>query len=253
MRTIILMLGLLMTMPGLSSLAAAQGGSAEWELFTSKEDGFKVDFPGAPKVTASTWKTEQGYTLPARIFSAERGRERYAITVVDFSGIEEMGIARNKACPSGAETCQGQMTGVLRPLIGPGYAIQDIRAAMTNAAFRFIQRDAKVTAYVWNWQDLVEGFELHLTNNADQSKTMAYIAMHENKLYVLEGTVPDGYPEPGLFFQSLGWVDRDGNGIRYEALYINQMHGLRLAPVPPVRRGAPGAPLPDTAPPGSVR
>ena len=31
----------------------------------SKEDGFKVDFPGTPKVTQTQWKTEQGYaSLP---------------------------------------------------------------------------------------------------------------------------------------------------------------------------------------------
>ena len=247
MRMIFCILGLLLAVP---TFASAQ----EWELFTSKEDGFKIDFPGTPRVTPTTWKTEQGYPLPGRVYAVERGRERYSMTVVDFSGIEEMGIARNKTCPAGAETCQGQMQGVLRPLIGPGYAIQDIRGAMTNAAFRLIQRpNETLTAYVWNWQDLVEGFELHFTNAAAKTRSMSYIAMHENKLYVMEGTVPEEYPEPGLFFQSLGWVDKDGNGIRYEALYINQVHGLRLAPVPPVRRAAPNNPLPDTAPPGSVR
>ena len=245
MRTILFALGLVIAVP---ALASAQ----EWELFTSTQDGFKIDFPGTPKIAQSTWKTEQGYVLPSRVYTVERGREKYSMTVVDFSGIEAMGIARNKTCPAGAETCQGQMQGLLRPLIGPGYAIHDIRSAMTLAAFQFIQRDAKLTAYTWNWQDLVEGFELHLTN-ANKTRTMAYIAMHENKLYVMEGTVPEEYPEPGLFFQSLGWVDKDGNGVRYEALYINQVHGLRLAPVPPVRRAAPGNPLPDTAPPGSVR
>ena len=53
---------------------------------------------------------------------------------------------------------------------------------MTYAAFKFIQRDAKVTAHVWNWQDLVEGFELHLTNNADESRTMAYRDAREQAL-----------------------------------------------------------------------
>lgn len=246
MRKTLLAVGLLLSMTGLAS-------AQEWELFVSKEDGFKLDFPGTPKVAEVPWKTEQGYTVPSRIYSMDRGKERYSITVADYSGVEQMGIARNKTCPSGAETCQGQMTGNLRTLIGPGYAIQDIRGAMTYAAFKFIQRNAKVTAYLWNWQDLVEGLELHLTNNADESRTMAYVAMHENKLYMLEGTVPKGYPEPGLFFQSLGWVDKDGNGIRYDELYINQVHGLRLAPVPSVRRGGRGNPLPDTAPPNSIR
>jgi hypothetical protein len=246
MRAILLVTALLLTIPHLA-------GAQEWTLYTSTQDGFKIDFPGAPKISEATWKTEQGYTVPSRIYTAERGRERYSFTVADYSGVEQLGIARNKACPSGAETCQGQMTGVLRPVIGPGYAIQDIRGAMIYAASMLIQRDAKVTAFLWNWQDLVEGLELHLTNNADESRTMAYITMHENRLYVIEGTAPKEYPEPGLFFQSLGFVDRDGNGLRYEALYINQVHGLRLAPVPPVRRGTPVNPLPDTAPPGSVR
>ena len=247
MRMILLILGFLIVAPG---LAIAQ----EWELFTSTQDGFKIDFPGTPRVVQGTWKTEQGYVLPSRIYSVERGRERYSMTVVDYNGVEAMGIARNKTCPAGAETCQGQMQGLLRPLIGPGYAIQDIRGAMTNAAFRLIQRkNETLTAYVWNWQDLVEGFELHFTNAVAKTRSMAYLAMHENKLYAMEGTVPEEYPEPGLFFQSLGWVDKDGNGVRYEALYINQMHGLRLAPVPSIRRAAPGNPLPDTAPPGSVR
>ena len=96
-----------------------------------------------------------------------------------------------------------------------------------------------MTAYLWNWQDLVEGHEIHLTNNADQSRTMAYIAMRENKLYILEGTVPKGYPEPGLFYQSLGWVDKDGNGVRYQSIYVNEIYGLREHPVRSRRPGGP--------------
>ena len=45
--------------------------------------------------------------------------------------------------------------------------------------------------------------------------------MHEDKLYVAEGTVPRGYPEPALFQQSLGWLDENGNGLRYESPYSN--------------------------------
>ena len=87
--------------------------------------------------------------------------------------------------------------------------------------------------YVWNWEDLVEGHELHLTN-ADGSRTFAFVAMHENKLHILDGTVPKGYPEPGLFQQSLGWVDEEGRGVRYQAIYSNEFHGLRVDPLPPI-------------------
>jgi hypothetical protein len=63
--------------------------------------------------------------------------------------------------------------------------------------------------------------------------------MHENKLYVVEGTVPKGYPEPGLFQQSMGWVDKDGNGIRYQSIYSNAFHGMGVYPPPPIAgRGA---------------
>jgi hypothetical protein len=72
------------------------------------------------------------------------------------------------------------------------------------------------------------------------------IYMHENRLYLLEGTVPDGDPEPGLFQQSLGFVDQDGNTVRYRDYYDNDYP-------PPSRvgpgRGAGGG----TAPAGGAR
>ena len=73
---------------------------------------------------------------------------------------------------------------------------------------------------------------------------MAAIYMHENKLYIIEGTVPAGYPEPGLFQQSLGWLDENGNGVRYQSLYHNGF------PTPPVvnRRGRGQGQSPDANP-----
>jgi hypothetical protein len=230
------------------ALVLSMAGSAfaqDWEQFTSTQDGFKLDFPGAPKVTQTTWKSEYGFMLPAHVYSVDKGREHYSMTVVDYNGIQQMGIEKSAKCPPGAETCQGQRAGGLVNVIGPAYSTQDIRGALVYASFKFIQRNAKLTAYLWNWQDLVEGHEIHLTNNADQSRTMAYVAMRENRLYILEGTVPKGYPEPGLFYQSLGWVDKDGNGVRYQQIYVNEIYGLGLYPTPPSGRGgqggAPGA------------
>lgn len=223
---------------------AAPAGAQEWIEYQNNQDGFKVNFPGQPKVTESTWSTEQGYVLPAHVYSGEMGGGRYSMTVVDYTVIQRLGMERSEKCPVGAETCQGQPAGGLMPVIGPGYATQDIRGALIQASLKFIQRDAKVTAFTWAFEDLVEGYEMHLTNNANQSRTMAFIAMHENRLYVMEGTVPKGYPEPGLFFQSLGFVDKDGNGIRYQAVYINEVHGLRISPPPPLVGRAGGAPVP---------
>jgi hypothetical protein len=216
---------------------AGSASAQDWEQYTSIQDGFKIDFPGQPKVAEIKWKSEYGYELPARVYTVDKGKEHYSMTVVDYTGIDQMGRERSAKCPPGAETCQGQRQGGLLSVIGPAYSTQDIRGALVYASFQFIKRDAKITAYLWNWEDLVEGHEIHLTNNADQSRTMAFIAMRQNRLYIMEGTVPKGYPEPGLFYQSLGWVDKAGNGVRYQQIYVNEIYGLGLYPEPGYGQG----------------
>ena len=207
----------------------------EWTDYRSIRDGFQIVFPGEPTVTEITWKSEFDYMLPARVYSAERGLGRYSLTVVDYSGIEQQGIERVKSCAPGAEPCFGSV------LSGPGYWKHDVRGALNYATFGFLQRDVTVTHYLWNHQDLIEGQELQLTNNADQSRTMAFVAMHEMKLYILEGTVPRGYPEPALFQNAMGWLDADGNRVRYQTIYSNQYYGLKQYPLPARAGGGRGA------------
>lgn len=234
-------------------LAASGPASAqEWEEYVNTQDGFKANFPGPPKVTETTWKSQMEYILPARVYSVDKGREHYSITVVDYTGLEQQGIARSKTCPPGNAQCRENAG----PVIGPGYWKQDERGAIVYATFKLLQRDAKVTSLVWDWQDMVEGHSLQLTNNSDQSRTFAYIAMHANRLYVLEGTVPKGYPEPGLFQQSLGWVDKNGNGIRYQSVYSNAYHGMGVYPVLPLAGAGAGTAAPGAGagrPPGGGR
>ena len=151
---------------GVLIAVTAHGAAAqEWGEYVSTQDGFKINFPGQPAIADTTWKSQMEYTLPARVYSAERGRERYSLTVVDYSGIEQQGIARAKTCPPGNEQCRENASAV----IGPGYWKQDERGAIVYATMKLLQRDAKVTSYTYDWQDLVEGHFLQLTNNADQS------------------------------------------------------------------------------------
>ena len=97
--------------------------------------------------------------------------------------------------------------------------MHDLRGALLYATWTFLQRDAEATHLGYNSVDRVEGDQLHLTN-PDESRTYVSIYMHENKLYVLEGTVPRGYPEPALFQQSLGssvsgsWRENPRNGVQ---------------------------------------
>jgi len=113
-----------------------------------------------------------------------------------------------------------------------------------------LQKDVKVSEYLWNWQDLIEGHQLQLTNNADQSRTYLYISMHENTLYVLDATVPKGYPEPGLFQQSLATWTRTATASLPGHLF-EPVPRLRIDPVPPLAR--PAAPPPLRPAPGDVR
>jgi hypothetical protein len=222
-------------------VAAGPGVVAQdWDEYLSVRDGFRLNFPGRPAVTETTWTSQLNYVLPARVYSAEKGRERYALTVVDYSGIEQQGVERAKTCPPGNANCRANAG----PVLGPGYARHDERGAIVYATFKLLQRDATLDYLAWEWQDLVEGHLVQLTNRADRSRTFAWIGMHARKLYILEGTVPAGAPEPGLFQQSMGWVDGSGNGIRYQTIYSNSFHGMGVYPVPPLAGAGRGAGAP---------
>jgi hypothetical protein len=109
---------------------SAPGQAQEWTEFVNIEDGFRVDFPGQPHVQQTTWTSEYGYMLPARVYSADRGREHYVVTVVDYNGIEEMGKARRRTCPAGAEPCIGSNN------TGEGYWKMDIGGAIVYATWK---------------------------------------------------------------------------------------------------------------------
>ena len=198
----------------------------EWIEFANREDRFTCNFPGQPDVTETTWISEYGAELPARVYRAELGPSRYSVTVVDYNHSQRILTEKAKACPPGAERCSGG------GLTGEGYWRHDVRGALLYATWMFLQQDAQVTHLGYNSVDRVEGHQLHLTNNTDQSRTFASIYMHENKLYVMEGTVPAGYPDPALFQQSLGWLDENGISLRYQSTYSNG-----FPPPPRVERG----------------
>jgi hypothetical protein len=215
----------------------------EYVEFVSKQDQFGVTFPVEPKVTEITFKSQFDSMLPARVYTADSGQTHFKVTVVDYSNIEAIATEKSKSCPPGAETCRGGGSST-----GAGYWKADIEGAVIYATWQFMERDAKVTYLAWNNIDLVEGHMLYMTNNRDKSRTSAAIYMHENKLYILEGTVPAGYPDPGFFQQSVRWLDAAGNGIRYQTLYHNGF------PRPPLanRGGGAGPAAPAAAPTGNA-
>ena len=75
----------------------------------------------------------------------------------------------------------------------------------------------KVTYDAWHYIDLVEGHQLQLSNQ-DNTRTFVAIYLHENRLYIVEATVPQGYPPPGLFQQNLSFLDEKGGRVRYNEI-----------------------------------
>jgi hypothetical protein len=226
----------------------------DWTEYVNKEDGFRVVFPGSPTVMETTFKSEYGADLPARIYTVTRGAERYQVTVADYSQAPRLLDEKAKTtCPEGVK--DERACGLNNA--GRGYWKEDIGGALLWGTYGFIKRNATITHLAWAWQDLVEGHELQLTNNADQSRTFAFVTMHQNRLFILEGTVPKGYPPPALFQQSMGFVDKEGRGVRYQTVYSN-MHAeypdaFPGRPQRTVPGGGRGAGAPAATPQGTGR
>jgi hypothetical protein len=222
MRTSTLSILLLLSMFG---LASAQD---DWTDYVNVPDGFHVNFPGQPKITNMTWTSWHQYKYPGHVYTVDRGKEHYSITAIDYSSAREQGIAKAKTCPAGAETCLGN-----EQLPGIGYWKHDIRGAVPNAVFRLMTRpNEQLKDYGWAQEDLVEGDQLELANSVDGSRTFAFVTMHKMKLFIIEATVPKGYPPPELFIISLGWVDPQGNPIRYRTMYNNEFMEIEHVPTP---------------------
>ena len=186
---------------------AAPSFSQGWIEYYSKEDLFLVNFPGQPTVREVTYPTEFGITLPARVHIREDGASRYSVTVVDYANVEKIYAERVKNCTGYPDTCTNR---------GPA----EIRGALDYAAWNFIRRDAKVTYYGYGDSDRIGGLRIQLAN-PDRSLTFGAIYMHDNRLYILEATVPPGAPPPALFQQNLGFLDKAGLRIRYVTPYAN--------------------------------
>jgi hypothetical protein len=213
-RTKLLIAALLLCLP------VSSAAQTEWMEFTSSDDRFSITFPGKPTVQTLMWPSEYGAVFPGRVYTVQQGPSRYSVTVIDYRDAEAIHAKIDKA-PSFDD---------------PRYWQMDILASVQYAATKLYRTKpgAKVTYDAWHYIDLVEGHQLQLTN-ADNTKTYVSIYLHENRLYIVDATVPANAPAQGIFQQNLGFADEKGGRVRYNEIYSNR--------VPPItiRRNAPGA------------
>jgi hypothetical protein len=207
----------------------------EWIQYASRADLFGVNFPSEPKVQDITYASEFGMSLPGHLYSADSGSSHYSVTVVDYADAEKLHTARADQCrKNGGEgdACMNDWR-------------SDVQGAIVYASWKFFQRNAKVTYYAWSVVDQVEGHRLQLTN-ADGSHTFVAIHRHGTRLYVLEATAPPRAPAPGLFQQSLMFIDEEGKSLRYRRFYTTGYSDEWKFPSPPPPRA--GRPNPDPQP-----
>jgi hypothetical protein len=199
--------------------------SQGWIDYTSKTDFFYVNFPGQPNVRDITYTTGYDISLPGHVYSVDQGASHYSVTVVDYADTQKIHTAKADECKK--KGGEGDECG--NPWAG------DVQGALVYASWQFIKRNAKVTDYEWANSDQVGGHRLQLMN-PDGSRTFAAIHMHGTRLYILEATVPRGAPAPGLFQQSLMFIDEEGKPIRYRSIYNPGYTEAWKFPAPPPPR-----------------
>ena len=183
---------LLATMSALLMLFLSAATAQDWHEFTSIEDRFGTNFPGQPGLETVMYATEDGMAIPARRWSARRGQEYYAVTVVNFA---------------------------------PHYDFYEPRiwSSMAHAATQFrrmVPLTKDVTYDAQMRMNRVPGHALQI-NKQDGGRLFVLIVLHQDpqldtrRLYIAEAHVPAGAPPPGLFQQAFGVTDATGKMIRY--------------------------------------
>jgi hypothetical protein len=181
---------------GVAGSASAQ----EWITYTSMQDHFRVHVPCDFAVSDTTWDSEYDAVMPARVYVCNPGASEYKVTVVDYTDAMRLHAER-----------EGRTEADYIDI----YWEVDIRASVTYAASQIRARPGQVTFDAYHYIDRVEGEQIQMTN-PDMSRLYAAIYLHDSKLYIFEATVPPRTPPPGMFQQSLEFVDAEGGRIRYQ-------------------------------------
>ena len=185
----------------------------EWDQYRNTEDRFTVSAPTTPPtVEKIQWKSEYDSIFPGTVYRWTQGQNKYSVTVVDYSNSEALFNANHHS----------------DDFQGAAYWQIDILGSIQYAASQYRYKPgAKVTFDAFHYINLVTGHELQITN-ADQSKSMIAIYLHENRLYIFDATVAKGQPAPLIFQQSPEFLDENGKSVRYRTYYYNRLPEAKL-------------------------
>ncbi len=149
-----------------------------WAQYTDQSNFFTVNFPGEPKKEAIPFKTPQGTTLPAWRYTASRDDSHYTVTVINYAT-----------------------------------APQEVSAAVGHAGDDLLKR-GKATYDAAAQIDRIPTRRMAITE-PDGRRLLGEIALHQNRVYILEADVPASAPPPMQFQASIQILDATGKPIRY--------------------------------------
>jgi len=170
-----------------------------WIPYASATDGFRLMAPGEFAIEEIDFETEYGIVVPARIFSHENDTGRYSVTVVDYRDAQRLHDERLR-----------ELDGIYQPIYGQ----VDVRGSIAYAAKKIRDRASTIEYDAYHYITRIDGHQLQ-TTNPDQTRTFAAIYLHQSRLYVIDATVSPDIAPPGMFQQSLEFIDEDGELITY--------------------------------------
>lgn len=152
------MRNLVITATVVAAIATTAAAQSTWQEYTYPDQQFAASFPAVPTVTAASFKTASGATVPETIYSVQQDTGVFRLAVIDFTN-----------------------TGI------------DRMAAIDQAVMALQQNgDVKL-----NMQARVQRNYGRYLNIAgiDGSHTIAAVFFGNGRLYELEGTVPASNPD----------------------------------------------------------
>jgi hypothetical protein len=154
-----------------SAPVLAQG----WSEYRNTEEGFLVNMPGEPRAETIRYTTESGASVPARLFFAAEGMNRYTMTVVNLasSAVDDDGTR-----------------------------------AMTHEAAMLRQR-GRIRFENPTTLDGVFGHQLSMIE-PDGRRVLIQLYYYNHKLYIAEGNTAPGEFEAALFQTSVAMIHPDG-------------------------------------------
>ena len=212
----------------LAVFVANEAAAQTWSQYRDESEFFAVNFPGEPVITEAPYPSQYGATFPSKIYTVEYDDYHYSVTVVDFTNAQRI----YEELPDKTDEAGSRWLWLYDQLGGTAYAAQNFR-----------ERGGTVTFDAWNHIDFVEGHQIQMTNN-DGSRTFAGIYLHNRRLYILEATVPATALPPGLFQQSITFLDENGTRVRYELSPERRRVGIMRIPEDANVGATPLEPLP---------